>query len=291
MNIIVCVKHVPDIEDPMLVEKGAVTFLNNKPRMVINSLDLLAIEEAMRIKEGMKQGQVTLISLGASSSEESLRKGLAMGVEEAILLCDPGFDNSDGYATALALAKKISAIPHDLVLCGRRADDTQAGVVGAYLAQMLGLSLVQGVINVAVNDEGKTLTVHRKLERGTREVVACSLPALLTVEAGINTPRYLSVPGILKARKKAIAKYDSKELGLSSDEVGPSGSKSKVIRISPPKPKMKGLIIPDGKLSPAERLKMIAGGGLVPRKSNMLEGEPGKVASQLLQFFKQNRIL
>ncbi len=291
MNIIVCVKQVPDIEVPVVVEKGEITFRNSIPGEVMNPLDFLAIEEALRIKEGAENGRVTLISLGTSSSEESLRKGLAMGADEAILLCDAAFDYGDSYSTALALAKKISTIPRDLVLCGRRSDDTQAGLVGAYLAHMLGLSLIQGAVSVVINYEDKKLTVHRKLERGDQEVVTCFIPALLTVEAGLNTPRHLSVQGIFRTRKKEIAKYDSKELGLSSDEVGPNGSKARIIHISPPKPKMKGLIIPDSRLGPAERLRLIASGGLVSRKSNVLEGEPGKVASQLIQFFKQNKIL
>lgn len=291
MNIIVCVKQVPDVDAPIVVEKGEITFRNKMPREVMNPLDLLAVEEAMRIKEGDENGRVTLIGLGTSSSEESLRKGLAMGADEAILLCDSAFDNGDSYTTALALAKKISAIPHELVLCGRRSDDTQAGLVGAYLAHMLNLPLVQGAVSVVLNYEDKKMMVHRKLERGNREVVACSLPALLTVEAGLNTPRHLSVQGIFRTRKKEIAKYDSKELGLSFDEVGQNGSKARIIHISPPKPKMKGLIIPDSRLGPAERLKLIASGGLVSRRSNVLEGEPGKVASQLIQFFKQNKIL
>ena len=291
MNIIVCVKQVPDIEVPIVVDKGEITFRNSVPREVMNPLDFLAIEEALRIKEGAESGRVTLISLGSSSSEESLRKGLAMGADEAILLSDSGFYNGDSYSTALALVKKISTIPHDLVLCGRRSDDTRAGLVGAYLAHMLGLSLIQGVVDVVINYEDKKLTVQRKLERGNRDVVVCSLPALLTVEAGLNTPRHLSVQGIFRTRKKEIAKYDSKELGLSSDEIGPNGSKARIVHISPPKPKMKGLIIPDSRLSPAERLKLIASGGLVSRKSNVLEGEPGQVASRLIQFFKQNKIL
>lgn len=291
MNIIVCVKQVPDIEVPVVVEKGEITFRNSIPGEVMNPLDFLAIEEALRIKEGAENGRVTLISLGTSSSEESLRKGLAMGADEAILLCDAAFDYGDSYSTALALAKKISTIPRDLVLCGRRSDDTQAGLVGAYLAHMLGLSLIQGAVSVVINYEDKKLTVHRKLERGDQEVVTCFIPALLTVEVGLNTPRHLSVQGIFRTRKKEIAKYDSKELGLSSDEVGPNGSKARIIHISPPKPKMKGLIIPDSRLGPAERLRLIASGGLVSRKSNVLEGEHGKVASQLIQFFKQNKIL
>ena len=291
MNVVVCVKQVPDIEGRIVVEKGAISLQDSKPREVINPLDLLAIEEAIRIKEKDGQGQVTLICVGSTSSEESLRKGIAMGADEAILLCDATFDNGDSYTTALALAKTIGTIPHDLVLCGRRADDTQAGLVGAYVAHMLGLPLIQGVIDVIVDSEAKRLVVHRKLERGDREVAECPLPALLTVETGLNTPRHLTVQGIFKTRNKEIPKRDSKQVGLSAEEVGLTGSKAHITHISPPKPKMKGLLIPDSKLSPAERLRLIASGGLVPRKSGLLEGDPEDVASKLIQYFKQKKIL
>ena len=150
--------------------------------------------------------------------------------------------------------------------------------------------MYQGVINVVINEEDRTLKVHRKLERGDREVITCSLPALLTVEAGLNKPRHISVQGIFRSRKKEIDKYDSQKLGLD-DEVGWKVSKANIIHISPPKPKLKGLIIPDSRLSPAERLRLIASGGLESRKSNVLEGEHERVASQLVQFFKQNKIL
>lgn len=291
MNVVVCVKQVPDIEGRIVVEKGVISLQDSNPREVINPLDLLAIEEAIRIKETDGQGQVTLVCVGATSSEESLRKGIAMGADEAVLLCDSAFDNGDSYTTALVLAKTISTIPHDLILCGRRADDTQAGLVGAYIAHMLGFPLIQGVINVIVDSEAKKLVVHRKLERGDREVVEGPLPALLTVETGLNTPRHLTVQGIFKTRKKEIAKRDSKQVGFSAEEVGPTGSKAQITHISPPKPKMKGLLIPDSKLSPAERLKLIAGGGIVPRKSGFLEGDPEEVASKLIQHFKQKKIL
>jgi electron transfer flavoprotein beta subunit len=291
MNVVVCVKQVPDIEGRIVVEEGAVTFQDSNAREVINPLDLLAIEEALRIKEKDGQGKVTLFCVGDTSSEESLRKGIAMGADEAILLSDSTFDNGDSYATALVLAKAISTIPHDLVLCGRRADDTQAGLVGSYVAHMLGLPLIQGVIDVIVDSEAKKLVVQRKLERGDREVVEGPIPALLTVETGLNYPRHLTVQGIFKTRKKEIPKRDSPQLGLSAEEVGLTGSKAQITHISPPKPKMKGLIIPDSKLSPAERLKLIAGGGLVPRQSGLLEGDPAAVASKLIQYFKDKKIV
>ena len=291
MNVVVCVKQVPDVEGRIVVEKGTVSMQGLLPSYVINPLDLLAIEEAMQLKELDGQGQVTLVSLGTTSSEEALRRGIAMGADDAILLCDPDFDSSDSYATALLLAKVVSAIPYDLVLCGQMADDSQAGQVGTYLALMLGIPLVSGIVNIEANLESKKLVMQRKLEKGNREVVECPLPALLTVEAGLNTPRHATIRGVLKARKQEIEQRNSKHLGLTAEEVGLSGSKVRITHISPPKPKMKGLFVPDSKLSSVDKLKAIMGGGLVQKKSDFLEGDPREVASQLVQILKQQKFV
>ncbi len=291
MNVVVCVKQVPDVEGRIVVEKGTISMQGLLQSYVINPLDLLAIEEAMRLKELDGQGQVTLVSLGTTSSEEALRKGIAMGADDAILLCDPAFDSSDSYATALLLARTVSAIPYDLVLCGQKADDSEAGQVGTYLALMLGIPLVKGVVNIEAKLESKKLLMQRKLEKGNRQVVECSLPALLTVEAGLNTPRHSTIRGVLKARKQEIEQRSSKQLGLSAEEVGLSGSKVRITHISPPKPKMKGLFVPDSKLSSVDKLKAIMGGGLVQKKSDFLEGDPEEISSQLIQILKQQKFV
>ncbi len=291
MNIVVCAKQVPDIEGRIIVEKGVVSLQQLVPSYVISSLDLLAIEEAIRIKEREGQGQVTLVSLGDSTAEDALRRGLAMGADDAILLCDPAFENGDSYATALALARTIKSIRYDLVFCGQRADDTQAGQVGTYVARMLGVPLVRGVVEVDTNSGENRLVVQRKLERGDREVVECSIPALLTMEAGLNSPRNPTIKGIMKARSKEIAKHDAKQLSLSAEELGVAGSKTTMTGVTPPKPKMKGLFVPDSKLSSAEKLRLIMEGGIIQKKSNLLEGNPKEVAAQLVDFLKQQKII
>jgi len=291
MKIVVCVKQVPDTEGRIIVEKGVISLQELVPSYVISSLDLLAIEEAIRIKEEEGEGQVTLVSLGGSSAEDALRKGLAMGADDAILLCDPAFENGDSYTTALALARAIESIPHDFVLCGQRADDTQAGQVGTYIAGMLSIPLVRGVVGVDMKPEERKTIVRRKLEKGNREVVECSLPALLAVEAGLNTPRNPTIKGIMKARSKKIAKYDAKQLGLSPEEPGLAGARITPTNITPPKPKMKGLFVPDSKLSSVEKLRLIMEGGIIQKKSNLLEGNAGEAASQVVEFLKQQKII
>ncbi len=291
MNIVVCVKQVPDIEGRVVVEKGVISVQAMVSSDVVNPQDLLAIEEALRIKEESGNGKVTLISLGLSQAEETLRKCLALGADDAILLDDSAFVDGDSYATAYTLARAISPIPHDIILCGQRADDSQAGQVGAYLARILDLSLVRSVVKVDIGPESGSLVLQRKLSRGDREIVECSLPVILAVDTGLNTPRNATIKGVLKARNRQIPRQGSGDLGLSQAETGVAGSRTRTTRISPPKPKMKGLFVPDSKLSSADKLRAIMGGGIVQKKSDYLEGDPDDIAGQLLRFFREQKII
>jgi electron transfer flavoprotein beta subunit len=291
MDVVVCVKQVPDVEGRVVVDKGVVSVQALVSADVINSQDLQAIEEAVRLREDSGDGKVTLVSLGPPEAEETLRKGLALGADDAILLEDAEFADGDSYATANALARTIRPVPHDVILCGQRSDDSQSGQVGVYLAQILGLSLVRAVVKVDFGSEQGKLVVHRKLTKGDREVVECSLPAVLAVETGLNTPRHATIKGVLKARNTKIPRQDSRELGLSPEETGVAGSMTRAIRISPPKPKMKGLFVPDSKLSSADKLRAIMGGGIVQKKSDFLEGDAEDTASQLLRFFREQKIV
>ncbi len=291
MNIVVCVKQVPDPEGKITVEKGTNAIQSSDLRYVINPLDLVAVEEALRIKERDIQSRVTVISLGPRSAKKALRQALSLGCDDAFLLCDPAFDNGDNYATALALAKAVRLVPHDLVLCGERADDTQAGQVGTHVAQMLGIPLVRRAVKVHVDFGSKRIRIHSKLQKGDREQVECTLPVLITVESGLNNLRYPTLRAIVKAKRQTIRGLDARRLELPPRKLGIPGSKTEIIRLAGPMPKMKGLLIPDSSLSPAERLKMIAGGGITQRKSNELEGDPVKVASQLVQLFKRQKII
>ena len=128
------------------------------------------------------------------------------------------------------------------------------------------------------------------MEKGNREVVECTLPALISVEAGETKPRHTTIRGVLRARKAPIKKLTAADLGLTAEELGKS-SRIKVLNITPPKPKMKGLFVPDSKMSSAAKMTAIMGGGLVQKKSNMLEGDPEKIAQQVAQFLKKEKII
>jgi len=290
LNIVVCIKQVPDINIPIGLDPETNSIASEGLVYVVNPYDMLAVEEAVQIKE-KKEGQVILISMGPASAERALRKCLALGADRAILLCDPAFAGSDGYATATVLAKAISLFQYDIVLCGVRAIDTNAGQVGSAIAEMLGISLVTGVTKIEVSADQKKVMAQRKLEGGNRELVETTLPALLTVEAGLNKPRYPSLPSMMMAQRKESEQYDIKNLGLSPKDVGSSGSKAHTIGLSAPKPRPKRIFTPDSSLSAADRMRLIMSGGITEKKGELLEGDATELASKLVQFLKQEKLL
>ncbi|MCK4474195.1 electron transfer flavoprotein subunit beta/FixA family protein [Candidatus Bathyarchaeota archaeon] len=222
MDIIVCVKHVPETAEADLkidstgkkIEKGGLVF-------DINEWDDYALEEAVRLKEKFG-GTVTAITVGPEDVDSTLRKCLARGADKAIRLTDESFEGSDGYAIAKILHKAIKDLPFDLILTGALADDDGYMVVGSVIAEMLGIPHATMVKKLELSDN--VARIHRELEGGLEEIVDVKLPAVLTIQTGINEPRYVSIMGIRKAMKKEIKVLSLADLGLSENEVGEAGS-------------------------------------------------------------------
>jgi len=232
MNIVVCVKRVPETADAdVTIDKSGKDIDKSGLVFDLNEWDSYAIEEAIALKEKLG-GTVTVLGLGGEESNETLRKCLAMGADDAVRLTDPAFSGSDAYATAKALAEAIRKIPFDLVLAGVQAEDDGYGQVGGVLAKSLGIPHASLVNRLEVQD--KKLIVHRELEGGLEEVVEIDLPALLTIQTGINQPRYVSIMGIRKVAKKEIKVLGISELSLKAEEVGFSGSDLQVEKLSIP---------------------------------------------------------
>ncbi len=289
MNIIVCVKWVISTDSVVKVQGGAVE--DRGVCYVVNPYDLIAVEEAVRLRELHNRGEVILVSMGPPAAEKGLRRCLAIGADKGMILWDAAFQGSDSYATALILAKAISRLRYDLVLCGQRATDTEAGQVGPVLAEFLDIPIVSAAMRIDIPPAGDKVTVHRKLEKGNGEVVETSLPALLTVETGLNRPRYPSLRDIFAAQTKEVRNYDLRTLGLSYEEVGLRGSKTRIVAISPPKPRPKKLFTPDSSVPAAERLRLIMSGGVTPKKSDLLEGDPEYIASNIVRFLGEQKLL
>jgi electron transfer flavoprotein beta subunit len=222
LDIIICAKHVPETAEAELkidttgknVEKTGLVY-------DINEWDDYALEEAVRIKE-KQGGTVTAITIGAEDSDSTLRKCMARGADKAIRMTDPKFNGSDGYATAKLLHSAIKNLHYDLILTGAQAGDDGSGMVGPILAELLKIPHVTMVKKIELG--AGAAKVNRELEGGLEEQVEVKLPAVISVQTGINEPRYVSIMGIRKAMQKEIKVMTLADTGLSENDVGPSGS-------------------------------------------------------------------
>jgi electron transfer flavoprotein beta subunit len=289
MKVVVCVARVVDTIEPLPVRTGKAALEEDGLRHFLNPADEYALEEGLRLKDRFPDGSVTAISMGPPQSEPVLRRCLALGADQALLLWDEAFRGSDTLATARILAAAIRQVGADVVLCGKRASDGDTGQVGAQLAELLDLPAVTGVVQLEVGDS--EALVHRRLERGRREVLRCPLPALFAVEEGINRPRYPRLRVLLASLKAEIPRRGLADLGLCPDEAGEAGSCAHVAKLSPPKPITRGLFIPDSSLSPEERWQQIISGGVEERHGDVIQEPPDSVAERLLQFLTRNKFV
>jgi electron transfer flavoprotein beta subunit len=290
MNILVCVKPVPDTSVITFDTKTGLIDGNDLV-YIINPYDMVAVEEAVLMKERGGSGQVTIISVAPPSTSRLMRRCLAMGADEARLLWDRGFDNLDSYATGVILAGAIATVQYDLILCGQKAVDTEAGQVGSVIAENLGIPLASRVVKIDVSPDGKKVEVESKLEKGNRVKMEVALPALLAVEADLNEPRYASLPSLMAGLRKPVKEYDLKTLGLSYGETGTQGVKTRTVTLSTPKPRPKKVFTPASSLSAEERLRLIISGGVTQKQSDVLEGDPASIASTVVQFLQAKKFV
>jgi len=177
-------------------------------------------------------GTVTLVTMGSVEAEETIKMGLAKGADNALRLDDPAFAGSDGEVTARILASALKDMEYNLILTGCIATDNWYSQVGPALAEILGIPHATMVIKEEI--EEKKVKAYRELEGGILEVLNIELPAVLSIQTGINEPRYASIMGIAKASKKEIALKGINDLGLKEDEVGVKGSKTSIEKLELP---------------------------------------------------------
>ncbi|MBN1850309.1 MAG: electron transfer flavoprotein subunit beta/FixA family protein [Deltaproteobacteria bacterium] len=254
MNIIVCLKQVPDTETQIKISQDKKSIEESDIKWVMNPYDEFGVEEALRLKEKFG-GEVTIIGLGPKRVTESIRTALAMGADKGILINDPALEGSDALGVAKALAATIKGMGFDLIFTGQRAVDDDAGIVGITLAEFLGIPHLPVIVKIEVAEDGKSLKAHRPVE-GQTLIIETGLPALITAQKGLNEPRYASLPGIMKAKKKPLEEKTLADLGLNPSEFGKGASKLKVIELTPPPQRAAGKII-DGE-SPEQKAAQLA---------------------------------
>lgn len=220
MNILVCVKRVPDpAENEIAVGAGGTDIKRDELVYSVNEWDNYAVEEAIRIVE-RDGGSVTVVSVGGADAEEIVRREMAMGANQGLLLSDDSFEGSDGLGTAKILAAAAKKDSYDLILTGAQADDG-AGQVGGMLAALLDRPYAS-VVN-RIEGDGATLRIGREVEGGAQEINDIELPCVLSIQTGINEPRYVGLRGIRKVASVEIPVLDAAALGVT--DAGAAGAK------------------------------------------------------------------
>ena len=217
MKIVVCVKYVPDTAIKMKIAGDGKAVDLTGVAFVVNPYDEFAVEEALQIKEKLG-GEVIVVGAGSEAATQGLRTCLAMGADSAVLVKDPELENADSFVIGTVLAKACRALAPDLILFGKHAIGVDNGQVPSVVAEQLDLPQASVVTKLEITD--KTFLVERDIE-GAQEVVTGSLPAVITAQKGLNTPRLASLKGIMAAKKKTITVQSPTDLGLTADELKP----------------------------------------------------------------------
>jgi electron transfer flavoprotein beta subunit len=246
MNIVVCVKQVPDTWSEKRLDPSDSTLDRASTDPVMNEMDEYAVEEALKLQEA-HGGEVTILCMGPDAATETVRKALSMGADKAIHVVDDALHGSDAVGTSLALARAVEkAGAVDLVMLGSESSDARMSVVPAMLAERLGLPQLTFAkeVTVAEGDGGSTVTIKRLTDDGY-QVVTASTPAVVSVVEKINEPRYPSFKGIMAAKKKPVETFGLGDLGVDAGQVGLGGAWSQVASFESAPPREAGTVVRD----------------------------------------------
>ena len=257
MELMVCVKQVPDTETRIRIGADGRSIDESGVTWVVSPYDEYALEEALRLREAAGEGEVTVLTIGPERATSALRTCLAMGADRAVHLCDDAVVGSDSLGIATLLATLLRDRPFDLILLGHQGVGTDNSQVGPMLAELLDRPHVGVVDRLEVKDG--QVRAHRQVE-GAREVFEAPLPAVITAQKGLNEPRYASLKGIMAAKKKPVDTVTLADIGLSSDAFGETGARVRWVGLELPPPRSEGRI---------------------------LEGEPEQVAAELVRLLRE----
>jgi electron transfer flavoprotein beta subunit len=268
MNIVVCVKQVPDTSE-VRIDPVTNNLVREGVPSIMNPYDVNAIEEALKIKNSLG-GQVTVISMGPPQASEMLQYALNMGADRAVLLSDRAVAGSDTLATGYALSVLVNSLNPDLVFCGSEAIDGCTGQVGPSIAENLGFPQITYVNEITGISE-KQIEVSREVKE-TYELLTCRLPAVVCILKGINEPR-----AAIACSKKPEIK-SAADLKLDLNRIGIAGSPTRVAKIDMSNRRATSFVVVDSTLPADERIMSMINGGLIPKKINLIRGVPGYLA-------------
>ena len=230
MKIITLLKRVPDTEARILINQAGTGINEEGIKFVMNPYDEYGVEQGLLIREQLGEGTVTVVCMGPEAATEQIRTALAMGADDAIHICDPALDGAgDPFVRAAVLARAIQGEGFDIVLCGKQAIDDDMSQVQSILAEMLDVPQVNVAGAFELSGDRSSATILRRIEGGDEKVVT-SLPAIVSCDKGLNEPRYASLPGIMKAKKKPVKTLTLADLGFDAP---PGESRSEILKWLP----------------------------------------------------------
>ncbi|MFZ0668078.1 MAG: electron transfer flavoprotein subunit beta/FixA family protein [Acidimicrobiales bacterium] len=241
MNVVVCVKQIPDPAAPQQIDPTTKDLVRSG-KLILDDSDAYGVEMGLQLVDRAGEGEVTLVSMAPNEEVSGLRTALAMGAAKAILVSDPALAGSDALSTAKVLAKAIERAKPDLILAATESTDGYTGTTPVQLAELLGLPSITFAKQVEVADG--VVKVQRQTEAGFDDVES-PLPAVVTVTAGVVEPRYPSFKGIMAAKNKPVDKLTIADLGLDPSQVGAAGSRQQVFEVAEAEARAAGEIVPD----------------------------------------------
>lgn len=202
MKILICIKQVPDMESRFKINAAGTWYSDQDLAWRMNEYDEFAVEQAVKLREQLSEAEVVVLSVGPDKVKETMKKALAMGADRGVHIHDEASYEKDSFQIASAIAAYAGEQGFDAIFTGMQSQDRGSAQVGVLLAGLLGLPAVTTIVDFVC--DGKTATVKRELEGGLKAVVKLPLPALFTCQLGLNTPRYPTLPNIMKAKKKEL---------------------------------------------------------------------------------------
>ena len=286
LTIAVCLTSIVDTQVLVEIERGALVVDEASLPHVLNPADANALEAALALRDCRVGSRVIAVSVGPSFQEAALREAIAQGADEAVRLWDDAFAGSDCLGTARILAADVEKVGADVVVCGELSLDGGSGQVGAQFAELLRIPMVDRVSTVGLVADGDFLLTERRTGGGFRMVERTPLPALITVGAGANVPRYPTLRSRLQARSAPVPCWGIAELGVEPADVGEAGSALRTTALRRPPPDPRGLVDPGSDLPPEERWMMAVSGGVRERQAGLIEGSVDSLAAEIIRQLK-----
>lgn len=229
MNIVVIVRQTPDTETKIKLDSEGKKVDTAGITWIINPYDEFAIEKALKIKEKVNAGEVILLACGPQRTEEAIRQGLAMGADRAVFIKDDSLEYADPFVISKLISNELKNMPFDLVLSGKKVIDLESTQIPIFIAEELNLTHVSFVMKFNEVDAGKKIIICDREAEGSHEIIEVQLPALITCDRGEDHPRYASITGIMKAKKKEI-----KEITPSKDIINQLGERTNIVDMDLP---------------------------------------------------------